>query len=81
MIKRIKVSVIILNEIRRQVCSCVKDTERAGESKPKYLYFVSSLRISGREEAVGFLSPGCRKGRLGAVACAGVFVAGRYLPS
>lgn len=47
MIKRNKLSVIILNEIRGQVCACVKDVESVGERKPKYLYFVSSFRILG----------------------------------
>lgn len=74
--KRNKLSGIILNEIRGQVCACVKDVKRVEENKPKYLYFVSSFRILGRG---GCWIPGPRlqEREVGAAGHRGVFIAGK----
>lgn len=50
-IKRNKLSVKMLHKTRGQVCAHVKDVERAGESKPKHLCFISSSRIWAEEGA------------------------------
>jgi len=80
MIKKNKLSVTILHEIRGQVYAEVKDVGRVGERTPEYLYFVSPFRILGRG-GCWTPYPRLQQREAGAAARTGVFIAGRHLPS